>query len=334
MLRPIVVGVLGLFAACGGGRALPGETRIEDVEQYCRAYSDAYCGMLARCGYHADKASCMVANRWCWISAKAIALGRIRFDPEAAARCIATRFPAGTCVVGNADWENPSCARVVRGNIPDGARCFDSLECAPTSFCDGGCPGVCRPARRAQETVALDEACAPGLYPGSFNADGTRRCEAPIPGGASCALPNGRSCHPDYFCDSAGSEACVPRRLPGEPCNGDWECTMFFICRGGVCAPHASAGETCPDSPTCQEGLYCTDDTAGVCRRMLGSGEGCGDRPDVCAEGCYCDGWWTGAGVCRPRRRIHEPCHHHEDCESRLACVNGTCVTSWCWDRL
>jgi hypothetical protein len=109
---------------------------------------------------------------------------------------------------------------------------------------------------------------------------------------------------------------------------------MFFTCRGGICAPRASAGEPCRGAAPCQEGLYCTGDAGGVCKKKLGSGEGCGDRLDICAAGLYCDGWWNGTGVCRPRRRLNEPCHHHEDCEPKLTCANETCVSSWCWDSL
>jgi hypothetical protein len=132
--------------------------------------------------------------------------GRIQYDSEAAADCLAAFEVIGCTLAPEED--PPACDRFIIGKVAAGDTCEGDEECAaPDSFCDTDSegPSTCK----ALPTVGMpcDFDCASGAY-----CDSTDQCAALKADGAACVFDSECQSH---NCDSASSQ-CATRTT----CNG------------------------------------------------------------------------------------------------------------------
>lgn len=193
----------------------------------------------------------IVARAVAEISAK-ITTGSQRFDGAQAAECIAAlrraRGPAPTTCIGpdpfglrgESEEFIPSCRSVIVGTAAVGARCSESDECAPATYCAKASwrdeTGLCAPrlARGAACRVTAD-ACPPG------DTCVLGHCGARGEIGARCELPS--DCVRSARCNDA--HVCVRRAIAadGAPCTDNADCRSDH-CAGGRCQPFCSGRPT------------------------------------------------------------------------------------------
>lgn len=376
LLAPVPFGCGGE----GGSREAPrdagpgGDDDDDDggltVASFCRDRANGYVDYLQDCfgtdTYPESVRPRLVDNLGggCARAASGVEAGRIAFDPEAAAACLAAVRDGG-CVAG----VNPRrCTEVFRGLVPAGGACFWSegdaflagtRGCAE-GFCgfeDRTCPSVCRPWPAVGEPC--EPACGPEAYC-DFEAD--RCARRPV---------IGESCSPTETCAEGSRCAGEPpscRRVvetPDEPCGADDVCPAGTFCvegncrvevplgdpcnlrrncpRGAICAPGVmdgpavcrsppAVGDPCFSGLPCAEGAVCAIDAFpnGTCASLPGEDEPCIDGS--CGEGLYCAFATEGGDLCRARGAAGDDCLNvgapfDGACRDGLFCANaGECV--------
>ncbi|HJK96916.1 MAG TPA: hypothetical protein RMF84_06825, partial [Polyangiaceae bacterium LLY-WYZ-14_1] len=316
------------------------------VESYCAARADGYYDHLQACfgpaTYPESSRARLVSNlaAACQNSASGVAAGRIAFDPEAAAACVAA-VRAGGCVAG---YDPPPCDGVFRGLVPVDGECFWSERggfLAPSDGCAEGfcpaadrtCPGTCR------AWPELGEPCGVGCGPEADCDLETDRCRPlpelgePCPSGrcaeGSLCLGESRTCRrtvqgadelcdeetlcpPPTFCIEGRCRVDVPL---GDPCAIPNNCAEGAVCApesfGGspVCRTPPNAGEACFSGLPCAAGLRCSFDPfpEGTCVPLPAAGESC--LEGECQEGLWCQvGPEGGDGTCQPRGMVGADC--------------------------
>jgi hypothetical protein len=175
-----------------------------------------------------------------------IAAGNVRIVPAEAQKCLAA---LATCN-GPTSLDTGECRDVFEGNVPLGAACQRSEDCAGDAYCNTGgmCPGTCE-ARGGENDPCNDrDSC-------SF-ANGLASCNT------EAAAP---ACH-KLTIESVGlGEACTQRLL---------DATELLYCEEGLWCGAAPGGTTA--------------DPLGQCREPIPTNGECLDFDDVCAEG-FCD---------------------------------------------
>jgi len=291
---------------------------------------------------------------------EAVEVGRIAFDEENAAKCLA--YVRGrTCeyeflhiwteeeLAGRA-----ACEGVFRGRMGRNGPCVAASECAEASVCgfdpncgpDMCCVGACRVLAQPLaigESCAGNTPCVPEAYCASDpNTFMPTVCTVAPKVGQQCA---GGSCEPGAFCDfNADVPVCRGPKPEGSDCNGDQECEQPGVClyndvdysakcfrpreEGGKCDPEAYG-------TTCLRFDNLCDSVAKVCALPPGKGEGCPDY--TCAGDFFCSekqgtrcvpvaDAGEGCGY-SPNDYDYEyvPCSGDNYCDSESE--NGTCKT-------
>lgn len=225
MIRPAPrPALLASFAAAlllgaAGCRCAQSEVTELSIDEFARAFSEAFCEQLFRCckpeeiadlggSRFADEKTCVRHHegltRQYLIAplGRAVAESRARYHPDRAAACLRlARRPGCTGWTDmNALFE--SCPDVFEGARAAGEPCQSALDC----------PGehTCHKSGEAKTCVALlaqDAACRPGAEPG---------------------------CRTDLFCDEE-SLRCAARKPAGSPCRGYGECQRDLACERSIC---------------------------------------------------------------------------------------------------
>ncbi|RYE93564.1 MAG: hypothetical protein EOO75_04080 [Myxococcales bacterium] len=278
-----------VLAACGdsGSSSTSGPVSADD---FPARYLDAYCGKLASC---CEGESVPYDEAYCRQSA-AFNPGKyaglvnspsLRFDPDAAGRCIDAI--KARCSLRD-DLDIPGCEGVFVGQVAIGGACLESIECAPvagqTVYCGGqkfeDGPGTCM----VLTSLAAGAACG-GQVEG-ICSDGLA-CD-----GQTCvALPGaGQSCEKTFACDDASncefsSRTCVAKPAPGEVCAGDFSCPEGYFCNSFVTP--STCDTLLPRGAACQVGFHCLSGRCerGLCRETdlsscSGPGDGENGSPD------------------------------------------------------
>lgn len=270
------------------------------------------------------------------------AAGRIVFDAEAAAVCLAyveargclepgTYAPSEAEIAGQA-----ACEAVMHGAMVANGPCLLSLECAaeddarvvcgfaPTCS-DACCVGGCRTLTTAPiGTPCTNQTrCAEGSYCARDPDLGTfTTCSALRPIGAACQ--DGNECAADSFCDfNAGK--CAGLVGEGESCVafGSASCMPGLYCADpgfvdeGRCYAYAPLGGSCLNDwyDGCNElGAIC-DQEATLCVAGPTAGQPCQDGS--CAPSASCD-WNTD--LCVAAAGEGEPCGQGVECAGALRC--------------
>ncbi len=317
--RGIVLAFLFLLA-CGSD---PPPIQQADFEA---AFKRASCEVETRCGYYTSVDACVGAQGFDIGQVMAgVAAGRIRFDADAARRCVDDMASRECVLVPRFHWP-ASCDAVFTGLAADGDACFVKQDCA-SQGCTGGacradecCPGVCAPPVAEGATCTSAQRCPSGTtcrLTGQMSFE--LRCLAPFEEGATCQRRG--DCAAAYFCSNTFGPGDEP--LPGtcnrkaehgaacDPFHGEDSCVRFddyCDATSHVCSarkPPGAACETQAWSPidsggsSCQELAACVNQ---VCVVLGGPGAACTTTND-CAIGIDCV---NGACVAYPDRLVCE----------------------------
>jgi hypothetical protein len=193
-----------------------------------------------------------------------VAAGRVRFDPMAAAACIAAEqasLAGHTCSTPVTITLVAACAPVFVGLQAAGAPCGQDVDCQDGLTCIGwtasGVDGSCQPP------PAVPQACGEG------KGDG----------GGPPIIPWGFGSHPDCasggYCAGSPGGACATQSGSGGACTNDTQCTTGLVCHMGKCGTTgpAPANGACASGPDCQPGLYCAP--ANTCQPQKAAGAPC-----------------------------------------------------------
>jgi len=292
----------------------------------------ARCDYLVRCGLFASGETCSAYFRFPDERQllAAVAAGKIRYDGVKARAC-QTALAALSCDQSSREARViPACDGVFTGKVRDGDMCSFDEECASSRCNEAACPmdtccaGTCLPT---QTRVAVGGSCETdaGCVVDAYCAK-DRTCHALAKLGQTCtrdaecdyglgcigadelmdgncrAMPLlGEPC-PYMRCAEIGARCdatrtCVAVGLPGTPCAGPDECSIYTRC-------DTSAGR-CLESPVL--GMPCTG---------------------FCAGEAWCD---LTTSTCIPPLENTTPCTSDNQCAS-LFCDEGV-VFDQCLDR-
>lgn len=239
--------------------------------------------------------------------------GRVSYDADAAAKCLAAAKALG-CTIDQQIALANECADVYGAATAPGGACKADGECV-AGYCDrgtgakpSGCAGVCA------ALLATGGACDPNAphCASSDYCDATsKKCAARATAGAECGGTKPR-CQLGLFCKgyvaaSGGAPAtagkCAGAGAVGDPCGGslrgDTDCTPGLYCdrstKSPACKARLAAGAECASLSACDDGLACagmivdltagTVTTKGKCAAILDVGKTC-DNPAAFVTGC------------------------------------------------
>lgn len=270
----------------------------------------------------------------------AIEAGRVVFDADVAARCLA-QLEEDPCVALQGQQLVGECASIFTGTVAPGGACTSSPECAGDLSCyfdeaDGMCRGRCMNLRYSScQDAGL---CEPDEY-----CDEGQCKEATIEEGEACQPGQ---CRPGLSCsfdEQAGAGSCQPvgSGQEGTPCANDALCDEGLACLWDstvgtmACKAAIAVGEFCDPSRGsggCEEGAECFETGAQqyscVARYSVAEGQRCSYA--LCQRGLVClDGLCTE----RIARKAGESCDEQVSvCEGGLVCARvapddeeGTC---------
>lgn len=268
---------LAVVGACSSNddSALQDEA-AQSVEEFCTSSVATTCQTLASCcgsGTKFDAFECRRVNlASCLesIGVKDVHAGRVKFDRDAAATCLA---PATSCPSAHSETQASreqaiACRNVLTGFSPEGAGCTSDSDCAavgPNAY-----PSCFKPPATSGSGV-----CAKTV----FSNDGTcgfftdkleyRLC----PDDKQCEIPE--SALPPI--DAEGKArfdvrgTCKALAQVGQPCGateggGYAECAKGLVCKytgaaQTVCVQPKTKGQDCTASEDCAIGLYCNPQT-------------------------------------------------------------------------
>jgi hypothetical protein len=223
-----------------------------------------------------------------------IAKGRLSYDPQQAAMCIAAvqaelaNYQCGVGINAPAMMGTSACKVVFTGLQPLNAPCGSDIDCQDGLTCIG-------------YNVQMDGTCQQPPATGAVCG------KAPTDGGTTTLSVNWNfGNHPDCttgdYCPSIGGSKCQVQSGPGGSCGADNECFVGLTCHLGTCGTTGPTGVNtpCSSSTDCQKGLNCTyGDGGGTCEQKLPSGSACkGVLGGQCQGRCDVpDGGTTGTCV-------------------------------------
>ena len=260
------------------------------ASDYCERGADVFCAFYVRCGRmdapdipscnHAFVQACNARFEPIYVSLAA--QGLLELSAEGLEACT-VHLASVVCGRQVFDLDGP-CAGVWVGLQEDGGPCGPGIE----SF-------VCGEQSK----------CILGL-------DFCGTCQPVVPTGAACAAA--ARCQ---VTDHCLRDVCVPRRLPGETCDGAVPCVLGSGCVDGTCAADewVAVGQSCDAARTCPYKSACR---AGLCVATVLQGEGCAANAD-CASG------WCQSGICAPYVATGDVCSATPECGTGT-CAGGVCA--------
>ncbi len=257
----------------------PGASSEEEAfaEEIVAAFCDGLAGCCSYLSRTFERAACEAGVR-ARIAARAPAANTaMRFDPDAAAQCLANVRAALPSCKG---IELEPCNRVYVGTLPSGSACT-SGECAPVPDAQVLCAGTCRVYHRAAVGQSCARSCRTesqcGVLPGESAPDVQSLSEY-----GRCFLEDGLAC--------VGG-ACVRAPGEGEECLGETFCDRGLYCdevsERWTCVRLGGIGEPCTDVK-CVPGAYCND-LENLCMPLKALGERCLDDEECASNRCGLD---------------------------------------------
>jgi hypothetical protein len=337
--------VLFVYMGCGGSGGTKdggmttgaaginggGDAAVDpELAAFCALVKATRTNVLARCtGQATAIAAKFVDFDPCAAFGPSVAGGRMAFDPNNVAACIAA-LEAAPC---DTDRLPNACDSVLRGLVPPGSACnliseiVRFSECEVGTFCvapiTGGCQGTCvagalltRPCSGSQPCLA-GETCS--------LADGT--CTLKGSSGDECGFTTILVCEQGLVCSDLFGGTCGARKPSGALCTGQpTECEFPLQCdRGldieGTCRMPPRPGDACVVNEfQCSIGLStCGPD--GTCHAGSGIGEPCGGT-DGEGQFCIIGECDTAAAtpVCK-RLAVGDYCGATADCPVGSLCI-------------
>ncbi len=283
---------------------------------------------LADYGRFADKADCIAqVPSTLWGDAgyfnaerEATEAGRLEFDPQHAAECIAhIKVEMKKCQ--SVDEFMASIYSICKNSfiptVEESAPCLKSNECISDRClfdnqeeCFGRCAATIELPKEGEPCgySTHSTSCVPGLYCVQSTQDNNEYCTKP------------------------------GTRQKGEICNGiqdlcagDMTCTLEHVCDDRKAL--AQIGERCEDSILCQPGLNCVSTQpepphAGTCIVIKTAGQSCTQHAD-CSPNLYCSGSISTPGECTPLKKAGQSCQGTRECLDSMSCepeAGNTCV--------
>ncbi len=247
--------------------------------------------------------------------------GRLEFDPQQAAECIAfitVEMKRCQSVDEFMLSMHNVCKKSFIPKVTENKPCQQSHECISdrcsfenTSECFGRCALAVEPLQEGESCSSFGQvnSCAPGLY----------------------CISNATGDSTDRYCTAPHT------RQKGEQCYGIQNiCSGNMICTLGdyVCderTPLAKSGEPCDALNICKSGLACVSADPLVplittCAVIKTAGQPCTTH-NICSSNLYCSG---DTGKCTAPKPAGQPCQEHFECMSPLFCdsdANNTCAS-------
>jgi hypothetical protein len=313
-----------LAAACGSGTVT--------AASFPAAFAKAVCEVLAQC-----RAQARYVEQQCEADSlsffapdlgKAVAAGKVRFDPQQAQACL-DGLRARGCDRTPREVDQ-ACERAATGTLAAGAACSWVFECA-SGRCEPDSPGAC-PAKCG---TAGGEGAACGtcdLRAGLRCLESV--CSTPHTAGQKCSSSS--DCTLDLYCD-AFSGKCSVRGSAQASCESDEQCASGLFCdsaaNGGLCRKKFAQGATCTAASAeaigsaCVQGSVCrgfsfakSGATPGTCAAIGEIGANCVASAQItgCGEGLVCSG-----GQCADKP-VSGPCAQPDDCKEGVAYCDGS----------
>lgn len=294
MSRRIAIScLLVAVAACGSSDPI-------DVDGWEELHRRAYCERRVRCGAALDVDSCMEASPpfHAGQDAAGVHAGRMRFDADAAAACLA-EYERGAC---DAEIQ---CLGVFTGLVADGGTCY-GRDCA-TGYCDAFGVDTCM-AGTCQALAPLGASCAGAVCVAGAWCDFNDLCVPPSSLGGGCDVFSFNSCAAGLLCDPSTLQ-CVRPAAHGAPCTVGTCHTLGDQCIDGTCQATPGLGGACGAEVQCQDPLVCA---GGVCVAPAPIGASCTVAAFNCEPGSFC----SDASVCEAWRADGMPCGSYLECDS------------------
>jgi hypothetical protein len=304
----VVVAVVVVVGFALGGATGCGDDSLDPVplEEFSAAAQDAVCAWAVRCAHVPEDASCrrLIDPKDYDVrrSLDAIAAGRLSYDADEAARCLAQ---TATAVCLATPFADPSCGDMFGGLVGEGGACTSDFECAEFAECEiTGCGVQC----------CLGSCGPPGFDPGDPppRAAVGEDCESHL------------DCVDEAYCETDGRCTALPV-AEGERClfgcgRGDLFCDVDTL----TCGAYADRGDPCDPAgataPPCDPTWsYCD----GVCTDRPGEGEACDSQAKNCIASTWCDG---DPGTCRARGGAGSSCSDSDQCEVVCDGLAAQCV--------
>jgi hypothetical protein len=242
----------------------------------------------------------------------------------------------------------PSDAKGITCQSPDGTRCDDALACTATSTCQGG---ICTPGTDMtncdDQNPCTDDSCEEPL--GCRNRNNSAKCDDKSActqndhcQAGSCQGDTTKDCSSASDdcnvgqCDPGSGECRKIARPEGTACDDKDSCTSNDQCNAGVCVGSNACGpnaSTCtpgtPNKCTCKTGFV--DNGAGACvsaadeclsSKVCSPNATCTDASDAAGDfTCTCKPGFAGDGkACT----AVDPCEHNPCGDGRGTCTAGS----------
>jgi hypothetical protein len=282
-----VLGLGGVTLASGCSGSTSGEQSANPVpqDQFVTTFVNAVCDNIGDCcgqsGYAYDAAKCksVASTQYGTLFKQS---PNVVYDAEKAGSCIeAVKQAAAGCSTLDVDGSQ-ACMNVYKGQLPAGAECNSSMECAAPAGGDASCegeqqgvPGHCVVDARGMAGEGCHATCTED---GSSTSCGSSGGD---PSSATCYTNDGLFCNAAYVCEKLAAV--------GAACQSGG-CVQGAFCDSGTCAPLPVSGESCGNGSECAKGTYCS--SAMTCTATKSAG-------DSCASYDECGGASCEEGVCQ-----------------------------------
>lgn len=315
--------VLALVPACGDDSGNPGD--FIGLDAFDSSYKDAECTYLVRCGFFADKMTCLSAtltgNSMFTLSAQMrveILAGRVSYNGNNVKACFDALANATCDKTDESGRVLPvQCSGFTHGTIAGGAACMANADCI-SGYCSGSTQQTC------SGTCVGDT--APSTTPAGL--------------GESCSSLN--SCIAGLYCDHTTFK-CAPLKAAGEACTqtDGSECAYGLGCAGTTtrtCKALPLVNEPCPDGVCRDDGVHCVSGTTPTCKAYGLAGAVCTTSTD-CSPYFPCDFTTTSPYMCKKPPSVGEACttgntrcfEEHSYCDSTtLRCTAGKADGATC----
>lgn len=243
------------FSVGCGVQASSSSSNPETLEAFFKVSNQLTCEASERCcGTTCSTASDATFYKNTTRTIEFINLGLLRYDPAAAAECLAATSQYYS-VCDKPEFQATklptACSKYVVPNTQAGGMCETAIgNCVPETLCTSGtCIAL----------PAVSQPCAPlGTNPRCVT---TAYCETTVMGSVCRALPasgqscgvSGGQCATGFYCDGT-TLLCTANGQSGQACSGTKPCDTKA---GLVCLSNSTCGLPQPDGAPCSSNTHC-----------------------------------------------------------------------------
>jgi hypothetical protein len=298
-----------------------------------KAYKEANCTFLTKCGLFPDKASCIAANQSGSTSLEldpnvvaAIGAGRVYYNGSNVKECFDALAARSCDETSESVRVTPlACRNVLTGTVHAGEACTIDEECISQQCSSGGNGNSCIMGSCIGDVApvftqaAIGQPCggSSGCVAGAYCDSLTDECAALKTMGATCTLAN--ECAYGLSCvGTTGARTCGTLPSVGEDCSTGGQCRdegtycKYDSLTGlSTCTQVGVAMATCTSTSQCSP-YYPCNFTAGQCTKGPGLGESCGSAQCFDA-GTYCD---ISTAMCTALKSNGAMCNSDSECTS------------------